>query len=160
MDSQVRDACQRCGQLVCHFAASRDAGFSKRWNAYLVARSCLLVDDNPTFVDAARKLLRRQGLDVAAVATDNETAVAAVRAFSPDIALVDVDLGEESGLDVARELVKVDKRLAVILISAYDQTDLEDVIAGSDALGFLSKSLLSRAAIDELLGAASEPEAT
>jgi DNA-binding NarL/FixJ family response regulator len=77
---------------------------------------------------------------------------------SPDVVLVDVDLGEESGLDVASALSTISRPVPVILISAYGEQDLRDLLEDSPALGFLPKSVISRAAIDELLhGAGKEP---
>ena len=121
------------------------------WNALIVSRSCLIVDDNPLYLTEACKLLQRQGMSVVGVASNGADALAIAASDRPDIALVDVDLGTESGLDVARALAMSDEPLTVILISAYAEKDLGELLDESPALGFLSKSIVSRAAIDELL---------
>ncbi|MFC7645006.1 hypothetical protein ACFQX6_33330 [Streptosporangium lutulentum] len=74
----------------------------------------------------------------------------------PDVTLVDIGLGEESGFDLARQLARAgcEERSRVILISAYAEKDFVDMIAASPAVAFLPKSCLSGRAISEILGAA------
>ena len=70
-----------------------------------------------------------------------------------DVTLVDIDLGEESGLDLAYRLTTNPNIEAsqVILISAYSEMDYADLIAASPAIGFLSKSELSSRSVQEAL---------
>ena len=114
---------------------------------------CLLVDDNAGFLKAARGLLHGNGVDVVGVASSSEEAVDGARRLRPDVALVDIALGEESGFDLARRLTDAPglERLRVILISTYAEGDFTDLIAASAAVGFLSKSELSASAIVEIL---------
>ena len=116
-----------------------------------MSRRCLIVDDNPLYLKEACNLLQRQGMSVIGVASNGADAVAIAAAERPDVALVDVDLGAESGFDVARAIATSDEPPAVILISAYAEKDLSELLDQSPALGFLPKSLVSRAAIDDLL---------
>ena len=69
-----------------------------------MAIRCLIVDDNQRFAQTARELLQEDGIDVLAVAGGGEEAVRLARELRPDLALVDIDLGGESGLDVASRL--------------------------------------------------------
>ena len=119
-----------------------------------MALRCLIVDDNREFVDAARDLLRRERIDVVGVASNATDALRLAAELQPDLALVDIYLGRDNGFDVARRLAAETDgpRPAVILISTYAEKDLADVIAGSPAVGFLSKSELSGAAIHAALG--------
>ena len=118
-----------------------------------MAVRCLIVDDNGDFLEAARELLQREGVDVVGVASNSSEALQQAADLQPEVTLVDIYLGNESGFDLARSLAARadDKDGAVILISTYAERDLADVIATSPALGFLSKSDLSRRAIDALL---------
>jgi len=116
-----------------------------------VSRRCLIVDDNALYLGEARALLQRQGMSVVGVASNSREAVAIAAADRPDVALVDVDLGAESGLDVARALATCDAPVPVILISAYAEKDLRELLDDSPAVGFLSKTVLSREAIEGLL---------
>ena len=117
-----------------------------------MSRRCLIVDDNPGYLSEARDLLQRQGMRVVGIAANRGDALAIAASDRPDVALVDVDLGSESGLDVARALAASDERVAVILISAYAEKDLRELLDESPAVGFLAKSVVSRASIDDLLG--------
>jgi DNA-binding NarL/FixJ family response regulator len=113
---------------------------------------CLIVDDNPGFLDAARTLLDREGLTIAGVASNCTEALREAEALRPDVVLVDVSLGEEDGFELARRLAAEHAREAtVILISTQSEADLVDLIAVSPAVGFLSKSELSADAIRAFL---------
>jgi CheY-like chemotaxis protein len=123
-----------------------------------VAVNCLVVDDNNHFLRAARDLLEREGLVVVGVASTSAEALRRADELQPDVMLVDIDLGEESGFDLAQELVAACgvKRSSVILMSVYSETDFADMIAASAAVAFLRKSDLSGRAIREILGGTGE----
>jgi DNA-binding NarL/FixJ family response regulator len=113
----------------------------------------LIVDDNKPFLDAARLLLEREGMTVAGVATTSEDALRQAGSVPADVVLVDVFLGDESGFELARQLVECrrDSGASVILISTYDQGDFEDLLAATPAAGFLSKTELSANAIRRIV---------
>ena len=118
----------------------------------------MVVDDNPHFVAAARSLLEREGVTVLGAAADGAEAVRLTAELRPDVVLVDIDLGAESGLDVARRLARsVGPVPPVIMISTYAEEDYADLIADSPAVGFLPKAALSAAAIHRLLHGRSGP---
>ena len=118
--------------------------------AELVSIRCLLVDDNRTFLETARGLLDRQGVTVAGVASSTAEALRQAAALRPDVAVVDIGLGDESGFDLARRLAAAG--IAVILISTRAEADYADLIRESPAAGFLPKAELSAAGIRRLLG--------
>src|SRR5882757_10997979 len=115
---------------------------------------CVLVDDNESFLDAARVLLQREGVTVLGVASNSAEALRQVRALRPDVVLVDVGLGQESGFDVARLLAQTDAgaKADVIMISARAESDYSDLITESPVAGFLAKSDLSASGIEQILG--------
>ncbi len=114
---------------------------------------CLIVDDSPRFLDAARGLLERQGITVVGVASTSADALQRARELRPDVTLVDIDLGGESGLELARRLHHQagPAPARVILVSTHAEQDYADLIAASPAVGFLSKTALSAGAIRDLL---------
>jgi DNA-binding NarL/FixJ family response regulator len=115
---------------------------------------CLIVDDNPRFLRAARTLLEREGLTIVGVATSSTEALREIAALRPDVVLVDVSLGDESGLELARRLDDEAAGADIILISSRSETDLAELVAQSPAAGFLSKSELSASAIRGLVDGA------
>jgi DNA-binding NarL/FixJ family response regulator len=113
---------------------------------------CLVVDDNHDFLQAARKVLESGGITVVGAASSSAEALLQAKETSPDIVLVDIVLGSESGFDLARKLAATTgPPRAVILISTHDQEDFSDLIAASPAIGFLPKWKLSARAIENLL---------
>ena len=113
----------------------------------------LIVDDNTSFLDAARALLEREGLRVAGVASTAAEARRRAVELRPDVVLVDITLGRESGFELARRLAghARDGEPAMILISTHAEADFADLIAESPAAGFLPKSELSADAIRRIL---------
>lgn len=116
---------------------------------------CLIVDDNALFGDEARGLLEQDGVSVVGFATTGDQAVRLVQEVDPDLALVDISLGTESGFDVARRLADIPStaRPKLILISTYDEQEFSDLIEASPAVGFIAKTELSAERIRQLLGA-------
>jgi DNA-binding NarL/FixJ family response regulator len=114
---------------------------------------CVIVDDNPSVLRAASDLLRGQGVAVVGLAATSDEAVSVVERHGPDVILVDIDLGHESGFDLARRLAQSRRaaRSRIILISTHDEADYADLIAASPAIGFLPKDELSAPAIDRLM---------
>ena len=110
----------------------------------------VIVDDSRHFLDSARGVLEQEGIIVAGVASTSEEARELVSELRPDGILVDIDLGDESGLDLAQELA-YSGAPPVVLISAYPESELADLIATSPAVGFVSKSQLSARAVSSLI---------
>jgi CheY-like chemotaxis protein len=111
----------------------------------------LIVDDSRHFLDAATHALEQGGLTVVGTASTIAEALQLVQQLTPDAVLVDVDLGPESGFDLARRLTDTD-RARVVLISTYAESELSELIEASPAVGFVTKSELSASAISKLLG--------
>jgi two-component system nitrate/nitrite response regulator NarL len=113
---------------------------------------CLIVDDYQPFLNIARAKLERQGMAVVGVASSGAEALQQARELRPDVALVDISLGTESGFDVARQISPYVG--SVILISTddhYEDDDYAELFAGHPAVGFLSKAALSADAISQLV---------
>jgi DNA-binding NarL/FixJ family response regulator len=103
-------------------------------------RSIVVVEDHPTVREGLCLVLEREGFFVAArVGTAEEGHDAIVKA-KPDVALVDVDLPDGSGVELTRRLLRRDKRLGVLLYTGMDDPAvLEDALA-SGARGFTLKT--------------------
>ncbi len=116
---------------------------------------CLIVDDSPTFIEAATRILEGEGMTVVGSASNSALALKQVGELRPDVVLVDVNLGQESGFELAERLLRGGNRRhpAVILTSSYSEDDLADLVAASPAEGFLPKTALSSSAIRNILAA-------
>jgi DNA-binding NarL/FixJ family response regulator len=119
----------------------------------LVQLRCVIVDDDEAFIRAAQSLLERDDVTVVGVANCSAEAIQRAGTLQPDVVLIDIRLGEESGFQVVRILADYGLPSALILISTHDGADYADLIAESPATGFLPKTELSAAAIRHLLGA-------
>ena len=113
---------------------------------------CVLVDDDDAFLRTARGLLEREGVSVVGVARSCAEAVDRTQAVRPDVVLIDIRLGEESGFEVARQLVGNGQTAALIMISTHAGADYADLIAENPVAGFVPKTDLSAAAIHHILG--------
>jgi DNA-binding NarL/FixJ family response regulator len=117
---------------------------------------CLIVDDNASFREEMRGLLAEQGLDVVGAVGSAADAHRQIAELRPDVALIDIDLGGESGLRLARQLRAQSGQGAVphlILISTHDEAEYADLIEASPAIGFLAKIDLSAARIRQMVAA-------
>jgi DNA-binding NarL/FixJ family response regulator len=110
---------------------------------------CVIVDDSALFLEGAADLLRREGLDVVGVASNSGEAIRLVTELQPDAVLVDIDLGDEDGFELARRLHALESK--VILVSTHAEEDFAHLIKGSPALGFIAKTHLSAQAIRDTL---------
>jgi DNA-binding NarL/FixJ family response regulator len=113
---------------------------------------CLLVDDSEAFLASASSLLSAQGLEIVGVALSGAEAVGLAESLQPEVALVDVQLGHENGLDVTRRLAVAAPSTRVILISSHSKDELGDLITEGPAIGFLPKPALRAETIANLLG--------
>jgi DNA-binding NarL/FixJ family response regulator len=116
---------------------------------------CLIVDDSSGFLAAARRLLERQGVTVAGVASNGAEAERRFDELRPDVVLVDLGLGSESGLDVAERLAGMagGESTAIILISTRSGEEYHELVEAGPAVGFIPKDRLSAGAIEELVRA-------
>jgi two-component system, NarL family, nitrate/nitrite response regulator NarL len=124
-----------------------------RCDAAGVEFRALIVDDNERFLEAARSSLSREGINVVGTAMTSAEAIQLAEDLSPNLILVDISLGTESGFELVRQLVERFPELApgVVLISTRAEDDFADMIATSPAVGFVSKSQLSPKALRDLV---------
>ena len=113
-----------------------------------MAKTVLIVDDHPSFRASARMLLESEGFDVVGEASDGFSALRAVQELRPDVVLLDVQLPDIDGPEVAARLSANGSAPAIVLTSSRD---LEDIGVLSGVRGFIPKSELSGAALEALL---------
>ena len=113
--------------------------------------SVLIVDDHPSFRANARALLEAEGFEVVGEASDGKSAIEAADALHPDVVLLDVQLPDLTGFEVASELTRNGAAINVVLVSSRDGSDYGPLVAESGASGFVPKAELSGARIAALL---------
>jgi DNA-binding NarL/FixJ family response regulator len=116
-----------------------------------MARTVVIVDDHPSFRSSARMLLESDGFVVVGEAATGEEGVDVALELRPDLVLLDVNLPDIDGFEVATRITADPQPPSVILTSSRDSTDFGPLVEKSGALGFVPKSELSGAALEDLL---------
>jgi CheY-like chemotaxis protein len=116
-----------------------------------MAREVLIVDDNARFRRRVRRCLEADGYTVVGEAEDGAAALAAVQRHRPSVVLLDIQLPDMSGLEVAERLSGQPDPPAVVLTSTHDATDFGERLARCGALGFVPKAELSGERLSALL---------
>ena len=115
-----------------------------------MAQRVLIVDDHAEFRALARAVLEADGFVVAGEAADGAGALLEIERTHPDIVLLDVQLPDANGFDVALELDGPGSPL-VVMTSSRDASDFGARMAASSARGFIPKSRLSGPALAALV---------
>ena len=128
--------------------------------ARTVSLRCLIVDDNASFREEMGALLHEQGIDVLGGAASAAEALQQVAELRPNLVLIDIALGDQSGFALAQALhLRTNHPVPqMILISTHEESDYADLIETSPAIGFLPKTELSAAEIRRVLVANAAPE--
>ena len=116
-----------------------------------MATTLLIVDDHPSFRASARRLLEAEGYDVVGEAPDGHSAIDLVRALQPEVVLLDVQLPDIDGFEVAARLTNGGGGPAIVMTSSRDASDVAPGLVGSGARGFVPKSELSGEALAAIL---------
>jgi len=111
------------------------------------ARTLLIVDDHAGFRRAARRLLDGPGYDVTGEAADAASALAAVAELRPDVVLLDVQLPDEDGFQVAHRIAALPEPPDVVLVSTRSRASYADRLAACPVRGFIPKADLSGEAL-------------
>src|SRR5690349_18856573 len=115
------------------------------------ARRVLVVDDHPSFRRCARAMLEAEGFEVVGEAADGEGALARAAELAPDLVVLDVQLPDLDGFEVAAKLLADAPDLAIVLVSSREAKDYGPLIERSGVRGFIFKADLSGAALERLL---------
>jgi DNA-binding NarL/FixJ family response regulator len=113
--------------------------------------SVLIVDDHPTFRATAHALLEAEGFEVVGEAADGASALEAAARLRPDVVLLDVQLPDLDGFEVASRLTSDGDGPRIVLVSSRDGSDFGPLVERSGAAGFIPKGELSGAAVTSLL---------
>ena len=118
---------------------------------HLLVPTVLIVDDHPTFRATAHALLEAEGFDVVGEAADGASALEEAERLRPDVILLDVQLPDIDGFEVAARLSADGLETRIVLVSSRDCSDFGPLVERSGAVGFIPKAELSGAAVSNLL---------
>jgi DNA-binding NarL/FixJ family response regulator len=91
----------------------------------------VLIEDHQALREGLELLLGREGCDVVGTAGTAREGRALIEEFDPDVALVDIRLGEESGIDLTRAAIDADPSRRIVLYTG--SSDVELLISGLDS---------------------------
>ena len=117
-----------------------------------MATRVVIVDDHGPFRSVARETLEQAGFEVVGEAADARSGLDVIRSVRPDVVLLDVNLPDLNGLDVARRLAAESRSAAVVLISEVDSTSYRRLAGAGLAAGFIPKSELTAASLRAVTG--------
>jgi DNA-binding NarL/FixJ family response regulator len=117
----------------------------------LMKPTVVIVDDHAGFRSRARVLLEAEGFDVVGEAEDGVSALVVVGQLRPRIVLLDIQLPDIDGFEVAERLAGAGDPSAVVLVSARGVSAYRRRLARSSARGFIAKSELSGNALSALV---------
>jgi len=100
----------------------------------------LIVDDHPVVREGLREMFNRESdLSVVGEARDRDSAIAACEAHTPDVAVVDLSLGGETGFGLVRTLRQAHPKMAILVLSMHDERVFAQRALQSGANGYLGK---------------------
>ena len=125
-----------------------------RWQRATISEmrlTVLIVDDHAGFRAFARAVLEAEGFDVVAEAEDAASALDAASRLRPQVVVLDIQLPDLDGFEVAEHLAQSDIPPAVVLVSTRDISTYRRRLAASPVRGFIAKNELSGRALSELV---------
>jgi DNA-binding NarL/FixJ family response regulator len=114
----------------------------------------LVVDDQPEWCRLTELLLQdHPDLRLVGIATSGEEALDLLPALRPQVAIVDVEMGDMSGFHAVRRMQKLSPGLCTILVSSEDSPEFARIARIVGAAGFICKKALSAQAVLRLVQA-------
>ena len=140
-------------RLLREIPASGSGFGAQVTHTWLMAIDVVIVDDSSTFRELARRVLTRDGLEVVGLAGTGREALVLITTLRPQVALVDVHLGNESGFEVALAAGQPDGSPAtvVVMMSTHGEDEVHELLALSPAAGFVAKEHVSGGAIRSIM---------
>lgn len=112
----------------------------------------LIVDDSGSFRRSARLLLEDDGFEIVGEAEDGVSALEQVERLRPALVVLDVQLADDDGFDIAEALATRPDPPMVVMVSTRDAASYADQLATTPAVGFIAKADLSGESLAAILG--------
>lgn len=111
----------------------------------------LIVDDHPIIREGFAALIAgHPDLTVCAEVGDIASALESVDHNRPDIAVIDIALNQENGLELIRKILKKDASIRILVVSMHDENMYGERVLAVGAMGYLSKLAASRNIVDAI----------
>jgi DNA-binding NarL/FixJ family response regulator len=102
--------------------------------------SIVIADDHPVFRQGLRQIIEmEQGIKLVGEARDGTDALSMIQELKPDVAVLDINMPNMKGLDVARQIRQLGLRTKIIFLTMYDDERMFNEALNVGALGYLLK---------------------
>ncbi len=102
--------------------------------------SVLIIDDHPLFSRGLSQLIETQkDYKVTGIAKDHDEAMKMLNELSPDLAIVDLNLGQEDGLELIKDILAVKPQTKILVLSMHDERYYADRALKAGAKGYIMK---------------------
>ena len=109
----------------------------------------VIADDHPVFRQGLRQVVElEQGIKVVGEAGDGASALRMIQELAPDVAVLDINMPQLKGFDVAREIRQQSLAVRIIFLTMYDDERMFNEALNVGALGYLLKD----SAISDIVG--------
>ena len=112
----------------------------------------VVADDHPMFLDALETAVRSdERLSLTASASDGAAALELITTLQPDVAVLDLRMGEPDGIDVVARARAQGARTRVLLVSAHAQPAIARRALQAGAAGYLVKNIKAQELADAIV---------
>jgi DNA-binding NarL/FixJ family response regulator len=102
----------------------------------------LIADDNRAVLSQVSKVLGRS-YDVVAALEDGTSVLREFPRYKPDVVVLDISMGDPSGIDVARQLRDNGCRSKIIFLTVHEDADFVNAAMGAGGSGYVVKSRMN-----------------
>lgn len=99
----------------------------------------LVVDDDEEICKTLKKLLEMEGYEQIHTANSGKEAIARIKVMKYDLILLDVRMREVNGVEVLREIRKIDEKVPVAMVTGYEDIDLAEEALRLGAYDYIKK---------------------
>ena len=100
----------------------------------------LIIDDHPLFSRGLSQLIETQNnYKVTGIAKNHDEAIQMIKELSPDLAIVDLNLGQEDGLELIKDILSLKPETKILVLSMHDERYFAERALKAGARGYIMK---------------------
>lgn len=132
---------QQSGTLVVNQDESNQNSISIIFEQAMSKRIAMIIEDHPVVIEGLRQFLNNSGLFGNCItASTGEEALTYLRAYKPDVVLLDLHLPDISGIELCKKLLLQQPQLKILAISSFSEHDKIKQVLANGALGYVLKN--------------------